>query len=87
MKKFLLLFLFLFLISPAFAYDYQSNNNSVPNQQTTNTQNNSKEASEQVFDETKDQLIYDYFGSEESPAFLNRENIDPQEPNTGFTDD
>lgn len=87
MKKFLLLFLFLFLISPAFADDYQLNNNSVPNQQTTtNAQNNSKEASEQVFDQTKDQLIYDYYGSVESPAFLNRENIDPQEPNNGFTD-
>jgi len=86
MKKFILLILFIFLIHPVFADDYQNTDNSQNNTPNTSQQKNSEEASEQMFDETKNQLIYDYYGSIESPAFLNREDIDPEDPNTGFSD-
>lgn len=35
--------------------------------------------SEETWQELHDQLIYDNYGCEDSPAFLNRENINPHE--------
>lgn len=88
MKKLILLTMCILLISPAFAddYPYKDSSQFIQKQKEEARQESAKEASEQTFDQTKEQLIYDYYGSIESPAFLNRENIDPEEPNNGFTD-
>lgn len=38
---------------------------------------------QKALDEQRDQAIYENYGSEQSPAFLNRENIDPQDSDSG----
>jgi len=35
--------------------------------------------SEKTWNEEQDETIYDNYGSEESPAYLNRENMNPNE--------
>ena len=40
--------------------------------------------SEDAWDAQQDDTIYNNYGSEESPAFLNRENINPNESDYGY---
>lgn len=42
------------------------------------------EASEKTWQGEHDEAIYDNYGSDQSPAFLNRENMNPNESDYGY---
>lgn len=42
------------------------------------------EKSEQTWQDEHDEAIYDNYGSDQSPAFLNREKINPNESNYNY---
>lgn len=82
MKKFVLLFICLFSFSyPVFADEAAPDNSNWGIQPITADQQKAKEtsASEKTWNQEVNETIYDNYGSDESPAFLNRENIDPHE--------
>lgn len=68
MKKFILILIFLLGFSCAFADDKSMNNQNYAAQKI-----NHKEASEIIWDREMEQSLYENYGSEVSPAFLNRE--------------
>ncbi|MDD3436170.1 MAG: hypothetical protein PHC64_03350 [Candidatus Gastranaerophilales bacterium] len=80
-KIILILSLFLFLILPVFAdddcYCDYSNWGITPSLQG---QESSQEPSEQTWENMRNETIDENYGSEYSPSFLNRENIDLSDP-------
>lgn len=75
MKKIIFLVFFIFLfISPVIADNNSSNWGVQP--LNVNPQNGS-EASERVWNRENNENVYENYGSEESPAFLNRDDVDP----------
>ena len=89
MKK-IILIICLLISYPVVASDkgyngnFSSNNNG---QQTTRQSADDDSVTQSQWDEIYNQTIDERFGSVESPAFLNRENIDPEEANTGESGD
>ena len=81
---FLVLCLFLFLsISLAFADDAPCDNSNwgiQPQKQSPQKLS----AAEKTWDEEEYEYIYENYGSQESPAFLNRENINPNEADYNY---
>lgn len=77
MKRIVLLFSALFIFQfPALAQDADSNWG-IQQQQNSSNQCNSIE--EKVWQREYDRALYEEYGSDQSPAFLNRENIDSDE--------
>lgn len=78
------MFLSTFLISlPVFADDSQTNSTNWGIQPKQKTQP-AGEPSEYVWDKEEEEYIYDNYGSEYSPAFLNRQNMNPNESDYGY---
>lgn len=75
-KRILILFAFctLHFTSLAFADDNSSNWGIQP---LNKSQQNGSEAAEKVWNRENNETIDENYGSEESPAFLNREDVDP----------
>lgn len=73
-----LLFTLSCLLFTPFAFANDSNWGVQP---LNKTQQNAGEASEKVWNRENNENIYENYGSEESPAFLNRENVDPATSN------
>lgn len=71
MKKFLSFLALVSFISPVFAEE----NWGV--QSPPSVKQGAEEASQKVWDREESEKIHEYYGSEESPGFLNREDIDP----------
>lgn len=91
MKKSALFLTFLFVFSafPFFHYANAeiSNDNTnwgIKTPEPDPPQSIKQEASEKVWQGEHDEVIYDNFGSDQSPAFLNRENINPTESDYGY---
>lgn len=90
MKKVFLLFICLtFLYIPVYADDSPADGSNWGIQ--TNQHYSKTSPSQKVWDTQRDQIIDEKFGSDTSPAFLNRENIDPRdsdfEDNYDYEDD
>lgn len=90
MKKVSLLIIFLFIFSymnHAFADDV--NPTSDPNWGVKPKNENAAQAdesnqSEEEWNKIYDQMMYNKYGSDESPAFLNREKMNPSESEYGY---
>lgn len=88
MNKEVLLILCMCLLSyPAIAQDetYTDTNKNVQQQNTNNEPTTQPEGSESDWNLLYDQLVNERYGSIESPAFLNRENMNPNESNYGYS--
>ncbi|MFA7659522.1 MAG: hypothetical protein WCY19_08825 [Candidatus Gastranaerophilaceae bacterium] len=90
MKEFILsvmcLFLF-FLFHPAFADDDGTSSNSnwgIPPASKDEMSAQNSGSAEEAWSEEYNQTIYERYGSDESPAFNNRENINPNESDYGY---
>lgn len=84
MKNFVFLICFCLISSPVFAQNESNYIFSGKNQQQIQNANqddsdDTREKAEQVWDETVNNYVTDHYGSDESPAFSNRENINPHE--------
>lgn len=89
MKIFILLFSCLSLFAlfyPAFADEAAPDNSNWGIQPLTEDQQKTKVISseEKIWNKEQDKNIYENYGSEESPAFLNRENINPGEADYNY---
>jgi len=84
MKKILLLIFCLYIL-PCYVYadDAPCDNSNWGVQAKPENKTNS-DVSEQVWDGEEENYIYDNYGSEESPAFLNREKMNPNESDYGY---
>lgn len=86
MKKIILL-MFLFLISYPVVADNKGYNNSyspfIKHQPAQQDTDDDIQLTQNPWDEMYNQIIDERFGSTESPAFLNRENIDSGECKNG----
>lgn len=92
MKKIILFFICLIVFSffyPAFADETNFDNSNWGIQPVNQDEQQAKETSplEKIWNKEQDENIYDNYGSEESPAFLDRENIDPGEYEYDYNDD
>lgn len=92
MKKIFLLILFLsFTGSPIFADNSKITNEknlNLPAQTTPQKSNECQSSqSQQEWEQIYNQTINERYGSQESPAFLNRENIESVDDNDGFSGD
>jgi uncharacterized protein YxeA len=84
MKKFLCCLVLILFISPALANDITTNDSNWGIQSPIEKQQKEAETSEKIWDKEQNQKLYENYGSQDSPAFLNRENIDPS--NSEFED-
>lgn len=93
MKKFAFLIIFIL----AFSYMHHAladdvNPTSDPNwgvpSENENTHNDDySKSGEDEWDKIYDQTIYNKYGSDQSPAFLNRDNMNPGESDYGYSSD
>lgn len=89
MKKIILLIICLSLISlfyPVFADDAPLDNSNwgvQPPPTRYDKGTNTAPTSEEVWDKQREQLIEGRYGSDESPSFLNRENMNPYDTDDG----
>lgn len=84
MKKIILFFIFLTAFTffyPALADESAYDNSNWGVHPLSDKEQKSKEtsSSEKIWNEEQDEMIYENYGSEESPAFLNRENTGTEE--------
>ena len=77
MKKFFYLSILFLIISPALANDISANDSNWGIQSPIEKQQKEAETSEKVWEKEQSGKLYENYGSQDSPAFLNRENIDP----------
>jgi hypothetical protein len=89
MKKIICLivcvFSFLF-VSPVFSQDFSQNmpQNGSRVQSTQGIPTDNNDSDTQDSDDFYNEMIYEDYGSNQSPAFNNREDINPNESNYGF---
>ena len=92
MKKNILVFIFVLLMSVCSsimvkADNYRGNQNNCVQSVNKNWQNTDETSpDESVWDKEREENIYDNYGSEQSPTFLNRENIETDENPQGDSD-
>lgn len=87
MKKIASLFIStFFLLSPAYGDDtpLDDSNWGIQHRASNTSESQNISPSEQAWNETIDTAIYDQYGSEYSPAFSNRENMNPNESDYGY---
>ena len=90
MKKIILLFIYITLFSllcPVFADDAPLDNSNwgvqpLPTRRY-NPQTNDVPTSEEVWDRQRDQIIEGRYGSDDSPSFLNRSNMNSNDTDDG----
>lgn len=78
MKKVFLSITYLFLFSACVFADDSTVDNPNWGIQPASKDVQSLSPSQKVWDAERDQIIDKNYGSDQSPAFLNRENVDPQ---------
>lgn len=77
----------MFLLAyPAMAQDepYAGISGTVKEQNEDSQSDTDPQGSESDWDRMYDETVYERYGSTESPAFLNRENINPNESDYGY---
>lgn len=88
MKKIVLLMSFLFLCSyPCVAFDSDAYSNIVKDRQMYNADNpkvQKNSSDTEGSDDFYNELINEDYGCDMSPAFLNRENMNPNEADYGY---
>lgn len=86
MKKSVFLIICIFLFSaPTFSDGVSSDNSNWGIQPpSANTQNDNTSDEEDEWNRIHDEVIYKKYGSEESPSFLNREEMNPNESDYGY---
>lgn len=93
MKKFAFLIIFILAFSythHAFADDVNPTSDpnwGVPSENENTHQADEDTPTEDEWDKIYDQTIYNKYGSDESPAYLNRENMNPGESDYGYSSD